>query len=151
MAGILANSATKTMTDGDTAVDKAVSGYLRNEQITLTATGSPSSHSWGIAKPSGSTARSNLNDDDVAQVVFTPDEPGYYVITCLVDGTTEYVIRIAVIDVVTLTSREGLRLTPIAEASVPAPALGAVLFWSEDSDALKQKLSDGTVETITVS
>lgn len=149
MAGILANSATVTMVDGDTAVDKSVSGYLRNEQITLSVTGSPASFSWGISKPSGATARSSLNDLDVASVTFTPDVTGYYVITCNI-GSTTYVIRIYVIDVALLSSIEGIRLAPVAAASIATPALGAVLFWNETTGLLSIKKTDGTVQTVDV-
>jgi len=150
MAGIKANSGTNTMLDGATAVDKAVVGYLRNEQITLDTTGTPASFVWGISKPAGATARSDLNSTTAAAVTFSPDKIGLWLITCNV-ATATYIIRIDVVDFTQSPTINGQRFSPVLEASVPTPASGAVLFWSEDAGVLKQKLSDGSIKTITVS
>lgn len=136
------------MTSGDTAADKSVSGYLTNEQITLATSPTGSSYSWGISKPSAATSRSDLNDDDVASVKFTPDAQGYYVITCTVDVSTTYVIRINVAAVGTATDLSILRLSPVTDAQVPTPATGASIYYSSTQGALSAKLTDGSVVTI---
>lgn len=149
MAGILANSATQTMLDGDTAVDKVVTGYLLGEQITLGVTGSPTSLEWGQAVPSGSApARSVLSSTTSAAPRFTPDVAGYYVITCNADGAP-YVIRISVLAVAASVAREAILLMPVDASQIQAPAAGIVLFC--DGDDLKFKDSSGTVSTVTTS
>lgn len=139
------------MVAGDTSVDNAVSGYVTGEQITLTVTdSSPSSISWGQAIPSTSTAsRSALNDDDVAQVVFTPDAGGYYVITANVDGTI-YVLRISVVSVAENVIEGAIGLQPLTDAQVPTPSSGVYIYYSSTQSALAQKDSGGSVSTIDV-
>lgn len=150
MAGIKANSQTQTMVDGDTAEDQNVSGYNAGEQVNLTLTGSPSSHVWTIAKPAGATARSDLATTTSATTRFTPDVSGYWVVTCNI-GTAEYVLRIAVVAIATETVREAMRFTPLADSAVVAPSSGAALFWSADSGALKMRLADNSLLTVTTS
>lgn len=150
MSGILANSASMTMTGGDTATDKAVSGYVCSEQITLSVTPSGSSYSWGLSKPAGATGRSDLNDATSASPVFTPDVAGYYVLTCLVDGATAYVLRAAVTHAAVTTAYEAIRFSPIADSRVAAPALGCCLFWSATQNALAVKLPDDSIATVGV-
>src|SRR3990167_2773526 len=98
MAGILASSASETMTSGDTAADNTHTGYLVAEQVTLATYPTGASYSWGLAKPSGATVRSDLSATTGAGPVFTPDVAGYWTITCTVASTTAYVLRIAVVD-----------------------------------------------------
>lgn len=148
MAGILAVSAEQVMTAPDTAVDKSVSGYVTNSQITLSTTPTGSSYSWAIAKPSGSTARAALSSATAEAPVFTPDVPGYYTVSVVVDSTTTYVIRISVTQTAITTSYEAIRLSPKADASVPAPALGVAMYYSSDQDALVIKDAAGDVYTV---
>ncbi len=148
MAGILANSATVTMVDGDTAVDQNVTGYLMNEQITLSVTGSPTNTTWGQAIPSGSgAARTALSSSSGATQRFTPDVSGYYTITCNADGTM-YVLRIQVLAIAQSVAREALRLLPMANSQVPTPQTGIALFCGTD-ETLRFKDSTGTVYTVT--
>lgn len=148
MAGIMANSATETMVAGDTSADNSVSGYLARESITLSVTGSPSTFSWGLSKPSGSGSVCALDDTDSASVAFSPDVEGYYVVTCLIDGATLYVLRVAVAQVSAVTSLTAVRLLPVADASVPTPPAGATLFYSSDSGVVSKKLPDGSVSAL---
>lgn len=145
MAGILANSATVTMVAGDTSADKSVAGFLARERITLSVTGTPSTFTWGLAKPTTSGSVCALDDTDAASVTFAPDVEGYYVVTCLIDGATAYVLRIAAAQVTSVTSLTTVRLMPIAEALVPTPATGATIFYSHDQDAIASKDATGTV------
>ena len=132
MAGIIASSATKVMLSGDTAADKVVTGYIVSESIALSTHPTGTAWSWGIAKPSGATVRSNLSATDTAAPSFVPDEEGYWVVTVTVDGTTTYVIRIAVLAVSQATITQAMRCSPVAEATVPAPPVGEALFFSEE-------------------
>ena len=136
MAGILANSATASMVDGDTSADNAVSGYITGEQITLTVTdASPASVSWGQSLPAASSSsRSELDDDDVETVHFTPDVGGFYTITANVDGTT-YVLRISVASVAQNTIEGSLGLQPLTDAQVPTPSSGVNLFCGSDHNS----------------
>lgn len=145
MAGIMANSVSATMVSGDTAADKSVSGYVAKERVTLTVTGTPSTLLWALSKPSSSGSVTALDSTTEQSCSFSPDVDGYYVVTCLVDGATSYVIRIAVAQTLTITTLSTARLLPVAESLVPTPPTGATLFYSSDQDAVAAKLSDGTV------
>lgn len=150
MAGILANSSTHT--HSSTSVDETEAGYITAEQVTLSVTPSASSYSWGMARPSGSSAgRSALSEDDVASPVFTPDVAGFYTITCLVNGTTTYVIRLSVTSLAVASPSQALRLSPVTDAQVEVPAVGAVLFCGSDhGDVLCMKDATNTVFTVDV-
>lgn len=131
MAGILANSASKTMTSG--SADNSVSGYLVGEQIVLTVTPTGTNYVWAIAKPSGSaTARSNLDATTGASAKFTPDAEGYFTVSCVVDSTTTYTLRIAAQAIGTVTYHSASNFSPLNNAQVPAPALGHTWFHSTE-------------------
>jgi hypothetical protein len=151
MAGILANSASKTMVGADTAVDNVATGYVTGEQVTLSTTPTGSAYVWGLSIPSGSVAaRSGLSSSSDASVTFTPDVGGEYVLTCIVDSATTYVLRASVSQVAAVGSVGAVRLIPVADATVPAPATGATLYYSSTADAVAIKLPDGTVSTVDV-
>lgn len=148
MAGIMANSASETMVSGDTSADNTTSGYLTKESIGLTVTGSGSTFLWSLSKPTASGLTSALSSTDESSSGFTPDVDGYYVVTCLVDGTTLYVLRVAVADVSPVGTVTALRFLPVANATVPTPAAGATVFYSIEVGGLAKKLADGTVSAI---
>lgn len=150
MAGILANSSSSTMTSGDSAVDKVVTGYIRNERITLaTYPIASSSYVWALAAPSGSnSAKAYITDTTSSAPALVPDVGGTYTVTCLVDGMTTYTIRISALDTAMSEPAEALRFTPRADAQVAAPAAGCALYWSSTQNALVVKLSDGSVYAI---
>lgn len=148
MAGILASSASKTMTPGETQPDDAESGYVTGEQIALSVTPAATTFSWGIAKPSGATVRANLSGTTDATPVFTPDVAGFYVVTVTVDSSTSYVIRLSVTQVAITTAAEAVRFQPKADASVPAPARGEALFFSSNVSRLRVKTTAGAVRDI---
>lgn len=137
------------MVSGDTAADKSVSGYVTNEAVTLSTTPTGSTYSWGISLPTGATARANISDSTAATPSFTPDRAGYYVVTCVVDSTTTYVIRISVTQVAITTSYEAIRFSPKAAASVPTPSVGEAAFVnSSDSNLLTRKNSSGALQAL---
>lgn len=150
MAGILANSVSRTMLAAETAADKAVSGYITNEQITLTVSPTGTDYLWSQAKPAGSSARSDLSASTGASVVLTPDVEGYYLVTCIVDSTTTYVIRMAVVNISAVSTLGAMRLTPNEDAQIPTPPLGVTLYFSSDQSALCFKDSSGVVNVIEV-
>lgn len=131
MAGILASSVTQTMSSG--TVDASQAGYLNGEQITLSTTPTGSSYAWSVSRPAGSSAgRSALSSATDAAPTFTPDVAGYYVVTCLVSGTTSYVLRLGVTSLAVQSPSQALRLSPVTDAQVEAPAVGMVLFCGSD-------------------
>lgn len=131
---------------GDTSADNSVTGFVTREQIALTVTGTPSVVAWNLARPSASVAA--LSDFDDVSISFTPDVEGFYVITCVLDGTTSYVLRVSVTQVAHITTLSAVRFMPIPSASVPVPATGRTLFCSVEEDGLAVKLPDGTVEAV---
>jgi hypothetical protein len=132
------------MADGVTSADNSAGSYLKGEQITLSTTGSPTSYSWSLAKPAGSTTSCDLSGDDDASVLFTPDVAGYYTAVCVVDGTTTYILRMSVIDVSLTTMAQGFRLMPILAASVPVPSLGTVVYYDKTLARLRRLTSGGS-------
>jgi hypothetical protein len=149
MAGILANSASETMTAGDTSVDNSRSGYVVGERVTLSVTPTGTTYVWGLAKPSGSTSRSDLSDTTSASPVFVPDYSGTWTITCVVDGSTAYVLRITATAVAITSVANAHRFSPTQNNSIPAPSLGLTLFCSSDaSDELRVKDPSGAVLTL---
>lgn len=146
MAGILANSASVTMTAGDTAADNSRAGYIVNEQITLSVTPTGTTYVWGLAKPGGATSRSDLSDNSSASIVFVPDYAGTWTVTCVVDGTTTYVLRLTATAVAITSVANAHRFSPVTDTSVPAPALGLTLYCSSNaSNLLRAKNAAGAV------
>jgi hypothetical protein len=142
MAGILANSASVTMVAG--SVDNTQAGFVVGEAITLSTTPTGTDYSWGVAKPSGATSRSDLSDDDIASPVMIPDVAGTYTITCDVDGT-DYTLRITVTAVAVTSVANAHRFSPVTNTSVPTPALGESVFYSSTDSRLSKKNTSGTV------
>lgn len=149
MAGILANSASKTMVAGDTSADKVVSNYVAGERILLTVAPTGTTYAWSSSAPSSSSAaRSALSADSGASVFFTPDVGGTYLITCTVDGATVYVIRITVQAAAVAEPVEAVRYSPRADSTVPAPAAGRAMYFSSDQNAMVTKDPSGTIRTL---
>lgn len=136
------------MVDGDTAVDKSISGLITNESIALSTVPTGSTYSWGISKPSGATARSDISSATDATPSFTPDVAGYWIVTCTVDSTTSYVIRISVTQTAVTTSYEAIRFSPKTAASVPAPTVGSAVYHDTTTGLLSRKIAGGAVKTI---
>jgi hypothetical protein len=144
MAGIGAQSVTKT--HAASGSDVAVSGFLKNEQIRLYVDGGASSYAWSIAVPSDSApGRSALDSSTDATPAFTPDVAGFYTVAVVVNGSTSYVLRVAVAPVAIVRVAEGLNLMPLADAQVPTPQLGVTLYYSTDASAAVLKDTTGTV------
>lgn len=148
MAGIMANAASATMVSGDTSADNAVSGYVADEQISLSVTPTGSAYVWAISKPSGATSRSDLAADDTATSAFTPDTAGEWLVSLVVDSTTTYVLRISVTDTATGYVFEAMRFPPKTAASVATPATGGSVFMNSATSLLSIKRSTGTVRTL---
>lgn len=150
MAGIIASSVSRPMLAAETAADKSVSGYLTNEQITLSTTPTGSNYVWLQTKPNGSTVRSSLSASTGASIVFSPDIEGTYLVTCIVDSTTTYVIRMAAVNVGAVSALGALSFAPLADAQVPTPATGVTVYYSSTAGALVHKDSAGVVSVIDV-
>jgi hypothetical protein len=148
MAGLLANSVSVSMVSG--SADASQAGFLTGEQIVLSTTPTAASYSWGVAKPSGSSGRAALSEDDVAAPVFTPDVAGYYVFTCTIAGGTAYVLRANVTALAVASPTQALRLSPVTDAQVEAPAVGMALYYSSTQSALCVKDANDDVFTVDV-
>ncbi len=150
MAGILANSSSKTMTSGATSADVIVTGYLRNERVTLGVTPAGSSYVWALGLPSGSSsARAKLTETTATTPAFTPDIGGTYTITCQVSGGTTYTMRLTALDSAVSEPAEALRFTPRADAQIATPAAGVAVYFSSTQSCLCLKTSTGTVRKFT--
>jgi hypothetical protein len=148
MAGVNAVSSSKT--HAATGVDVAVGGWVTGQEIALSTTPTGSGYQWAQSLPSGSNAiRAALSTDDDATVKFTPDAPGIYAISVVVDGTT-YIIRLLVARLATSSGVDVLLLPPIADSQVAAPALGRALYFSSDQNAVCLKDPDDNVFTVDV-
>jgi hypothetical protein len=140
MAGIICNSASKTMLAGATSADNAVAGRVTGEQCTLTVSPTGTDYEWSIAIPSSSSAaRSALSATTGSSVTFTPDVPGVFTLVAVVDSTTTYVLRVGVTSTAISQLAEAIRQTPKAGATVPAPAVGLMSFFSDDFSQLAVK------------
>jgi hypothetical protein len=126
--------------------DNTKAGYITNEAVTLSVEPAASSYQWGIAKPQGASSRSDLSSTTDASPSFVPDTHGFWVLTCVVDGGTFYRLQLVVEAVAVTTHGDASRYIPVSNNTVPAPALGATLFYSRDDDRLSIKLPDGSVK-----
>lgn len=148
MAGILANSVSKTMSAGDTSADNVVTNFVAGERITLSTTPTGSAYAWTISAPSGSSAaRAALYGDTEASPFFTPDVGGTFLVTCSCDGTN-YVLRITTQAAAVSEPAEALRFSPRSDTTIPAPAAGVALYYSSDQNALCVKDASGAVFTV---
>jgi len=151
MAGILANSAAHTMVSGDTSPSDVESGYVTGQQVTLTTFPTGTTYVWGLAIPAGSaSARSGLSSATAASPTFTPDVAGEYVVTCVVNGSTSYVIRCSVAAVAATNLVGAIRFMPMTDSSVPTPSTGVSLYYSSTQSALAIKDANGDVSTVDV-
>jgi hypothetical protein len=130
--------------------DNTQAGFIDNEAVTLSTLPTGTTYEWGLAKPQGATARSNLTATTGTGVQFIPDVAGTWTITCTVDGTTAYALRISVLQVAVTTWAHAYQLPLIADASVPAPATGATFYYSSDRTAVALKVPSGDVFSIEI-
>lgn len=146
MSGILANSSSSSMLAAATSADNSVSGRVTGEQITLTVSPTGTTYQWSLAIPSASTpARSALSSSTGASVTFTPDVAGVWTVVCLVDGSESYTLRITVTSTAVSTLTEAIRQSPKADATVPTPARGMCLYFSDDQETFSGKYESGIV------
>ncbi len=147
MAGIGAVSATKT--HAAAGADVNATGFVTKEQIALTADISGSGYAWAVSIPADSGPnQSALDDDESATPKFTPDVPGYYTITVVVDGATTYVLRLAVVAAAVASQAQGINLLPLADSQVPTPQTGVTIYYSTDLGAPAKKNTSGTVSAL---
>jgi len=130
------------MVAADTAADKNFAGYLSAESIALSITPAGAAIVWSLAKPAGSTARSDLGSVTGLANSFTPDVAGYYVIEAVVDSTTTYILRVNVTQAAITTSLEAVRFSPKTDAGVAAPALGVAMFYSSTATPNRMRVKD---------
>ncbi len=148
MAGITAQSATKTHAAGSTSADLSISGYVTKEQISLGVTGTPTTCQWSLSKPSNSGLGSGLDTPNQLTCKFTPDVDGLYTVSCLVDGATTYVLRIAALNVANISFLSAIHLLPCADSQVPVPRSGIMLYFSSETNMLSIKKSDGSIDEV---
>lgn len=146
MAGITATASTTShAASGATAT---AGGFICGEQVALTATPTGTVYAWTLSLPSGSSAaRVGFAGEDESEASFTPDISGTYTISVDVDGTV-YTLTLSVVNLAASNSLEALRLSPVADAQIPTPAVGCTLYWSSTQDALSVRDSNGDVFTI---
>ena len=142
--GILANSASHTMTSSDPT--DAEAGYLLSEQIVLSTNPTGASYSWSLARPAASNS-AELTSETTASTRFIPDVAGTYVAVCVVAGTT-FVLVIDVAQESFSTAVEAIRLPPRADSQITAPSIGYALYNSSTQGTLAVKNSAGAVFTI---
>lgn len=143
MSGITAVSSTTT--HAASGVDVSVAGYITGDQVVLTTSPTGTDYLWSLASPSGSNAaRLRFAGSDTATASFTPDVPGIYAVAVVVDGTT-YMLRLSVTQLAQSTVLEALRLTPVADSQIAAPAVGHALYFSSTQNTLALKDASGTV------
>lgn len=132
MAGILANSLSKTMTTGLGAIG-AVSGFVRGEQVTLTVEGG-GSFSYALTRPEGSTV-SLVNEN-----TFTPDVAGAYTVV----ASNGYVLVVTASLPLQSEAVNGLRMTEMPDSLVPLPPATAAYFFLREDGRLAVKTAMGT-------
>lgn len=151
MAGIIASSPSALLLAGDTSADKSSSGWITNEQITLGVTPTGTNYLWSQSLPSAaSRTRCALSSTTSATPTFTADVGGTYVLTVVVDSTTEYVLTLTVQSVSISEPVEAVRFSPRTDASIPAPSAGQTMYYSSTQDALVVKDAAGDVFTVTL-
>jgi hypothetical protein len=148
MAGILANSLSRQMTDGDTAPVNVVQGYVGGQLVTLATTPTGSTYQWALSCPNTSsrTRPVALSDTQGAAPTFTPDVAGFYVVTCVVDGVTAYTLTLDVLTVVNPVSLLAILEQQVSDVAIPSPPGTALTIYnSEEQGGLAYKDSSGTV------
>jgi hypothetical protein len=144
MAGIIANTSSVTIGSGVTSADNSQSGYITDEQVSLSVTPSASTGvAWSLSKPTSSTARAALVDATASSTNFTPDVAGEYVVSAVVDSTTTYTLRMSVTQVATSSTLEALRFAEKIASAVSAPNTGIAVFADLTSGHLLEKHPGG--------
>jgi hypothetical protein len=147
MAGISAFSVSGSHAAG--TADDTTSGFVVNEQVTLATSPTGSGYAWTLAIPSASSpAQSALDDDTAASPKFTPDVPGLYLLQCVVDSATTYILRIAVVAAAVARQFEGINCAPIADAQIPTPLVGVTIYFSSDLPGMAKKDTAGNVTAL---
>jgi len=133
MAGITASSASKVLLAGSTSADKALGGFAVGEMVTLATSPTGTEYLWGQSFPAGSNqVRAAISATTGASVTFVPDVAGVHTITCLVDDVTSYTLHLTVTSTAISQLAEAIRQTPKADATVPAPAVGLMVYFSDE-------------------
>ncbi len=136
------------MVAGDTAVDNTNTGYITREQITLSVTPTAATHLWALAKPSGSTARADLDRNNQATALFTPDVEGFYTIT-FVDGATTYVLRLDVANQAPTVISGALRFLSRLGSTITVAATGLSVYFDTTFGVLRSKDTSGNLRELT--
>jgi hypothetical protein len=151
MAGILANSLSHQMVDGDTSPVNVVAGYVSGQVVTLSVVPTGSAYQWTLSNPSTSsrTRPPAISDIQGATPTFTPDVGGFYILTCIVDGVTSYTITLDVLDVAQPVNIPALLAQEVSDVAIPSPPGAALtLYNSQEQGGLATKNSSGAVATL---
>jgi hypothetical protein len=149
MAGLIANSVSVVMVSGDTLPEQTWDGFLVDEMVTLAVTPAGTSYSWGMSLPNGaSSVRASLSSTTAAAPTFTPDTAGEWVLTCLVNGITTYVMRLGVTSVATMTFAQVARLQAVADSAVSNPSGTTLALYNSATHGIVVKTSAGVIYTI---
>lgn len=145
--GILANSASVAMTTS--AASDSRPGFVAGERIALSVNPAGTNYAWSQAGPPGSSpTRAAISQANSPAPSFVPDIAGTYALVCTVDAATTYVLRLTVTQVVTATSTEALRLSPLRDEQVAAPVLGFAVYHSATLGAPAYKSPDNSVRPL---
>lgn len=149
MAGITIVTISASVLSAATAVDKTATGFIVGERATLGVT-SGSTFAWSLARPADSSSNADLSSETAAAPTFYLEVAGYYIVRCLVDGSTEYLLRISVTEPATATVRNAVNYQPVLDAAVPTPTAGVTVYYSSDQSALVYKDAAGDLFAIDV-
>lgn len=148
MSGITAVSATKSVDAGSTTVDNSVIGFVSKEQISLGLTGSPTTALWSISKPINSGSYCTISDENSVNPVFTPDVEGIFTVSCLVDGSTTYILRFSIVNIAVTSAISAIHFLPCLNSQIPTPSSGVTVFFSSESGQMSKKSTNGTVSAL---
>lgn len=149
MAGITIATIAASVLAAATAVDKTATGFIVGQRATLGTSPAGSNYTWGLSRPSDSSARADLTDTSAATPSFLLEVAGVYIVTCTVDGTA-YTLTITVTEPAVATIRNAINFPAVADANVPTPVSGVTVYYSSEESALVQKDTSGVISIVDI-
>ena len=149
MSGITAISPNGLVDAGSSSPVNTASGFLTKEQISFGLTGSPMSAIWSLSKPSTSGSACSIIGASSLNPVLTPDTEGVYVVSCLVDGSTTYVLTLSIVASSSVSTISALHLLPADPVQIPTPRSGATVFFNLLTSEIAAKYPDGNIVNLT--